>query len=68
MTKSPNDVSGDDLKEMRRRKDLLRNFDEIVEKLALEETVDLQTFIPDNNRRRKINDNIIKTLENKRKL
>ena len=55
-------------RERLRRKEILGNFDEIAERLALGESVDLNTFVPSADRKAKKNAAIVKTLDNKQKL
>lgn len=51
-----------------KKKDILDNWDEIVARLNAGQSVDLENFVPDEQRREGKNKNIINTLENKRKL
>lgn len=53
---------------IRKRKAILDNWDEITERLTLGETSDLNTWVPDDNRRKRKNNHIAKMLEDKQKL
>jgi hypothetical protein len=53
---------------VRKKKTILDNWDEITERLTMGQTIDLNTFVPDDNRRKRKNNDISKMLENKQKL
>lgn len=55
-------------KERRKRKDILDNFDEIMDRVQAGESVDLKTFVPSGECKKKKNAAIEKHLANKSKI